>query len=88
MSNLEYGSRIPQNGIREIVASATSKPVSLYFIKSPKLLLILINRFKDAVRAGDYFSAVGYLHSYFDHTITLQFSASEIPYQIRLRIAE
>jgi hypothetical protein len=41
-------------------------------------------RFKSAIRSGDYFSAVGHLHSFFDHTITLQLSASDTPYSLAI----
>jgi hypothetical protein len=37
-------------------------------------------RFRDAIGTGDYYSAVGHLHSCFDHTITLQTSSTEPTY--------
>lgn len=47
------------------------------------IVLTLILRFRESVRSGDYFSAVAYIHSYFDHTITMQLSSSETMYDWR-----
>lgn len=41
---------------------------------------MLIFRFRDAIGSGDYYSAVGHLHSYFDHTITMQTSSTDSTY--------
>jgi len=37
----------------------------------------LIDRFRESIRSGDYFSAVGCIHSYFDHTVSMQLSPPE-----------
>ena len=41
---------------------------------------VLTTRFREAIRSGDYFSAAGYIHSYFDHTVSTQLSPPEATY--------
>jgi hypothetical protein len=80
----EYGdrpSKAENAKIRDLISSLSSIPVFSHFIRYSTYVYRLMSvRFREAIHSGDYFSAVGHIHSYFDHSITMQGEQQETPY--------
>ena len=80
----EYGDRpykAEHAKMTHLLSSLSSTPVSSHFIRYSTHVYLLKNvRFREAIHFGDYFSAVGHIHSYFDHSITIQGQQQETPY--------
>ena len=84
----EYGDRASKAEDKkrtDFISTLSSTPVSSHFIRYSMYVYLLTSvRFREAIHSGDYFSAVKHIHSYFDHSITMQGQQQETPYIIFL----